>query len=197
MRREQIRVRLQNRAIAGQLQGDFAVAGMAPDNDPLVPAAVLVPLVDRPAGMTVLLTQRSEHLPKHPGQVAFPGGRIDHGDADAVAAALREAEEEIGLAANQVDVAGVLDDYQTGTGFLVTPVVGFLPAEPNLQANPAEVAAIFEVPLSLILDTRNHQRHSRLFKGKPRQYYVLPYEGYYIWGATAAMLVNLALRLVD
>ena len=164
-------------------------AGASPDGHR--PAAVLVPLIERSAGITVLLTRRTDHLPDHPGQVSFPGGRIEADDHDAVAAALREAEEEIGLPRVHVSVVGRLDDYETGTGFIVTPVVGLIAPPFPLEPDPHEVAEVFEVPLAYVLDKENHERRSGVFGGRVRSYYVLPYEGRFIWGATAGMLVNL------
>jgi 8-oxo-dGTP pyrophosphatase MutT (NUDIX family) len=177
------------------LTSDHTIAGFTPEPRPLVPAAVLVALIDHPREPTVLLTRRTEHLSRHAGQISFPGGRVEASDVSPTAAALREAEEEIGLAQEAVDVLGVLDSYQTVTGFLITPVVGALDPPVHLQPDPCEVADVFEVPLSFILDTANHQRHSRIFNGQRRYYYALPYGNYYIWGATAAMLVNLAAKL--
>jgi len=158
----------------------------------LRPAAVLVPLIDRAEGMTVLLTQRTPHLSAHAGQISFPGGRIEEDDADAVAAALRETEEEIGLPRERVRIAGRLDTYITGTGFEITPIVGLVTPEFSLAIDPYEVTEAFEVPLSYILDTANHRRVERESAGRTRIFYVLPYEGRNIWGATAGMLVNLA-----
>ena len=173
--------------------GDHVVAGL-PHNSrgphDLRPAAVLVPLVPRGPTLTVLLTQRTEHLVHHPGQISFPGGRAEKHDAGPTATALREAEEEIGLAPAQVEILGYLNRYETITGFAVTPVVGFVRPPLALRPDPSEVAAAFEVPLGFILDPRNHRRDSRLVKGERREYYVLPYQNYYIWGATAAMLVD-------
>lgn len=157
----------------------------------LVPAAVLVPLVERPEGMTVLLTQRTAHLSHHAGQVSFPGGRIEAEDADALAAALRETEEEIGLDRRCIHHLGWLDDYVTGTGFRITPAVGVLEPPLALVPDPFEVADVFEVPLSFVLDAANHQRHSRMVEGRDRPYYAIPYEDRFIWGATAGMLINL------
>ncbi|MFI4986281.1 MAG: CoA pyrophosphatase [Alphaproteobacteria bacterium] len=164
---------------------------------PLRPAAVLIPLVDRGEGMTVLLTERTAHLTDHAGQVSFPGGRIEPEDVSAEAAALREAFEEVGLLPSVVEPVGRLDDYETRTGFLVHPIVAIVTPPFAVKPDPAEVADIFEVPLAFILDRRNHRRESRLYKGRERQFYVLPYEGRYIWGATASMLVNLTEVLVD
>ena len=164
--------------------------GMRPEG-PLTPAAVLVPLVLRPGGPTVLLTQRTDHLHDHAGQISFPGGRIEGGDATPEAAALRETEEEIGLAPSRVELIGRLDTYVVRTGFEVTPVVGFVNPPLHLNLDPFEVAEVFEVPLSFILDRANHERRSREFQGVQRLFYVMQYEERYIWGATAAMLVNL------
>ena len=177
------------------LTGDFAVAGVAPEKRELKSAAVLVPLVERSDGITVLLTQRTDHLANHAGQVSFPGGGAEQQDADPVATALRETEEELGLASSYIEIAGFLDLYQTVTGFLVTPVVGFVKPEFDLRPDPFEVAEVFEVPLSFVLDPRNHQRQSRMFRGKRRHFYVIPYKNYYIWGATAAMLVSFYKKL--
>lgn len=175
--------------------GDFAVAGIVREQRALTPAAVLVPLVERPAGFTVLLTQRTEHLEYHAGQISFPGGRTEEHDADPIETALREAEEEIGLQRRHIEIAGFLDLYQTVTGFLVTPVVGFVEPPFELKLDSFEVAEVFEVPLDFILDPRNHERRSRLYNNKERQFYVIPYENRFIWGATAAMLVGFAQRL--
>ena len=161
----------------------------------LRPAAVLVPLVARPQGLTVLLTKRTDHLHNHAGQVSFPGGRVEEHDADAVETALRETEEEIGLDRGFVRIAGYLDNYETGTGFHITPVVGFVRPGFRLDIDAFEVAEAFEVPLSFILDEANHQRHSRVWQGKKRHYYAMPYGDFYIWGATAGMLMNLYRRL--
>ncbi len=159
---------------------------------PLTEAAVLVPLVDRPDGMTVLLTLRTEHLNDHAGQVSFPGGRVEQTDANPVAAALRETDEEIGLNARHIEVIGRLDDYTTRTGFMITPVVGLVSPPFSLKLDSFEVAEVFEVPLSFVLDPSNHERRSRVWKGAERHFYVLPYAERHIWGATAGMLVNLA-----
>jgi 8-oxo-dGTP pyrophosphatase MutT (NUDIX family) len=166
--------------------------GETPPSAALRPAAVLVPLVDREDGMTVLLTQRTAHLSAHAGQIAFPGGRIEAEDADAVAAALRETEEEVGLPRELVSVIGRLDTYVTGTGFEITPIVGIVNPLYTLTIDPFEVAEAFEVPLSYILDRGNHNRQERESAGRVRVFYVLPYQGRNIWGATAGMLVNLA-----
>ena len=163
----------------------------------LRPAAVLVPLVDHAGGMSVLLTQRTVHLAAHAGQISFPGGKIEEHDADAVAAALRETEEEVGLSRKRVSVIGLLDNYVTGTGFEISPVVGIVEPPFDLLIDPFEVAEAFEVPLAFILDRRNHQRIERESAGRRRCFFVLPYEGRNIWGATAGILVNLAEVLSD
>ena len=166
--------------------------GMTPPSTALRPAAVLVPIVDRPEGMSVLLTQRTPHLTAHAGQISFPGGRIEEGDPDATAAALRETEEEVGLSRDHITVIGRLDTYVTGTGFEITPIVGIVRTPFPLTIDPFEVAEVFEVPLSFVLDARNHRRMTREFENRTRVFFVLPYEGRNIWGATAGMLVNLA-----
>lgn len=195
--RERIRRRLAARYDPSALFGDHVVSGVPPEARSLRAASVLVPLVANSAGMTVLLTRRSAQLVHHAGQISFPGGRVEPNDTGPVAAALREASEEIGLHPEQIEIAGQLDQYQTVTGFLVTPVVGFVRPPLVLQPNPDEVAEVFELPLEFVMDRRNHERHCRLQQGRQRHYYVLPYRNYYIWGATAAMLVMLADRLQE
>ena len=180
-------------ATLAAVRGDHSlVPGGTPPAVPLTSAAVLVPLVMRPEGLTVLLTQRTQHLAAHGGQISFPGGKQEPEDADSVAAALRETEEEVGLPRDHVEVIGRLDTYVTSTGFEVTPVVGLVRAPYPSRPDPVEVAEIFEVPLAFIVDPVNHRRDSREFKGRQRVFYVLPYQQRYIWGATAGMLVNLA-----
>lgn len=194
--RDRVRRCLHSTHAIETVTGDHAVAGMQREERTLAPAAVLVPLVERPEGYTVLLTQRTDHLENHAGQISFPGGRAELEDASPVETALREAEEEIGLHRQHVvEIAGFLDLYQTVTGFLITPVVGFVTPPFELRLDAFEVAEAFEVPLDFILDPRHHERRSMLYKGQQRQYYVIPYENRFIWGATAAMLVNLARRL--
>ena len=192
---EQIRRCLHREPPATGGHGDYAVAGVDPEERFLTPAAVLVPLVERREGLTVLLTQRTDHLIHHGGQISFPGGRVEEHDTGPVETALRETEEEIGLERHYVEVIGFLDLYQTVTGFLITPVVSFVAPGFQLKPDPFEVAEVFEVPLSFILDPRNHELRSRVYKGQERRFYVLPYENRYIWGATAAMLVSFARRL--
>ena len=159
-----------------------------------MPAAVLVPIIHGPAP-GVLLTKRTGTLSSHAGQVAFPGGRIEPGDATVEAAALREAWEEIGLAATDVELAGRLPDYVTGTGFKVHPVLGLLPPDLSYRAEPAEVEAIFVLPLSVLLDPAAPQQREVELRGRTRRFWVWPHPDHYIWGATAAILVHLAQRL--
>lgn len=164
--------------------------GPPPDWGVLRDAAVLVPLVDRDEP-TVIFTQRTANLTAHAGQISFPGGRMEPTDSSPEDTALRETEEEIGLVRSRIEILGRLDTYLTRTGFRVTPVVGLVKPPFTLTPDPTEVAEIFEVPLSFILDPENPRRHSREFLGKERYFYVFPYEQRYIWGATAGMLVNL------
>ena len=162
----------------------------------LRPAGVLVPLVAAPGGgLAVILTKRSSALRHHPGQIAFPGGKVDAGDSGPVAAALREASEEIGLPPGQAEILGMLDPHETVTGFRITPVVAHLrhPFEPRPE--PGEVDEVFAVPLGHLLDRANYRIESRLWRGRRRRYYVVPYGPHYIWGATARMLRALAERL--
>jgi 8-oxo-dGTP pyrophosphatase MutT (NUDIX family) len=154
-------------------------------------AAVLIPVVAHPEGLTVLFTQRTTHLKSHAGQVSFPGGRVEPGDASAEFTALREAAEEIGLAAERVEILGRLPDYRTRTGFRVSPVVGAVRPPLELAPDPREVEAVFEVPLVFLLDERNRERRTREFQGLSVGFYVYEYQGHVIWGATAGMLVNL------
>ena len=155
------------------------------------PAAVLVPLVPRAGGLHMLLTQRQPHLARHAGQVAFPGGRVDLTDPGPLAAALRETEEETGIAPGFVEPLGFLDTYLTSTNYRVVPVVGIVRPGFTLQPDPGEVADVFEVPLGFLMDPARHERHSRDWQGKLRYYYAMPWQGRYIWGATAGMIRNL------
>ena len=167
-----------------------------PEASTLKGAAVLLPIVARPEELTVLFTRRTAHLRAHSGQISFPGGRVERRDATLEETALRETQEEIGLARARVEVLGRLADYHTRTGYRVTPVVGLVSLPLALSLDTQEVDEAFEVPLSFLLDPANHQRHSRAFQGTQVQYYAIPYRDYYIWGATAGMLVNFYRHLV-
>ncbi len=156
-----------------------------------VHAAVLVPIVNQPGGPTLMFTQRTAHLHDHAGQISFPGGRVDAGDADRIATALRETQEETGLSPARVEIIGRLPDYDIPTGFRVTPVVGWVEPPFELNPDPFEVADVFEVPLGFFLDPANHQRHQDMKNGRVRYYYSMPYGGRNIWGATAGMLHTL------
>ena len=189
-KRDHLRNLLQASA-AVAIEGDEAV----PAGEKL-PAAVLIGLVDREGGTTVLLTKRTDHLKDHAGQICFPGGRIEPEDASVEAAALREAEEEIGLAPDKVDVIRRLEPYDTTTGFRIHPVVGWITPPFDVTPDDFEVAEVFELPLAFILDPANHQRQSYTRGDQRRSYYVLPYQGRFIWGATAGMLVNFSKMLM-
>jgi len=156
-------------------------------------ASVLIPLVRRPDGLTVLFTQRTAHLTSHGGQVSFPGGRAEDDDSSAIETALRETEEETGLSRRHIEIVGVLPDHVTATGYIVTPVIGLVTPPFELVAESNEVAEIFEVPLAFLMDGLNHQRKSfDLPDGSGRRsFYAMPYERFYIWGATAGILRNL------
>ena len=165
---------------------------VVPDGIP-TPAAVLVALVQRDAGLTVLLTQRTAHLVHHPGQISFPGGRLEPADeGDPVVCALRETEEEVGLSPEGVVVLGRLDDYVTGTGFVITPVVGMARPPQSYLPDPFEVAEVFEVPLNFLADSANYRLVRREVGGRERHYWVVEWEQRLIWGATAGILVNFA-----
>jgi 8-oxo-dGTP pyrophosphatase MutT (NUDIX family) len=177
------------------LEGDV-LEGEGPEGvrGDLTPAAVLVAVVDH-TSPTVILTERPKTMRKHPGQISFPGGRIDPEDDGPVAAALREAEEEIALPRDSVEVIGAADLYRTVTGFEVTPIVGVVPPGLDLEPQPGEVAAMFEAPLHFLLDPRHQMVRTALWQGRERSYYEIEWEGRRIWGATAAMIVNLSRRL--
>lgn len=194
--RETLRLRLRTRQGTGQrwLRGDEG-AHHAPETTglgPRTPAAVLVGVVERPDGPTVLLTQRTEHLKDHAGQISFPGGRVEPHDHSIEATALREAEEEVGLEPARVEVLGALAPYDTITGFRIHPVVGWIAPPFEIRPDRYEVADVFEVPLHFVIDPANHRRQSYRRGALTRAYYVLPYRGRFIWGATAGILVNFA-----
>lgn len=165
----------------------FALAGRNAD------AAVLIAVTDRP-DPSVILTQRPQTMRDHPGQVALPGGKLDKGE-DAVAAALREAQEELALEPSLVRIIGTTDRYQTGTGFNVTPVLGLIPPDPVLVPDPREVESWFEAPLRMVLDARNWDRKTAQWRGETREYLEMDYQGFRIWGVTAAILFNLSRRI--
>ena len=171
-----------------ELRGDLAV--MAPPRA----AAVLVPIMLGSA-LTVLLTQRSNDMPSHPGQISFPGGKVDDCDASPLACALREAREEIGLPPDHVEPLGYLDSYRTGTGFQITPVVALVRPGFSVTLDPREVLEMFEVPLSFLMNEANHHKETREWRGRQRSFYAMPFEGRYIWGATAGILKNMHQRL--
>jgi 8-oxo-dGTP pyrophosphatase MutT (NUDIX family) len=163
--------------------------------DGLRDAAVLIPVVDREPEATVLLTQRTEKLRSHSGQVAFPGGRIDPTDASSEDAALRETSEEIGLPPAAIEVIGRMPDYVTGSGYRIAPVLGIVTPPFELVLNEHEVAAVFEVPLGFLMTGENHNRESRLWQERERFYYTMPYQGRFIWGVTAGIIRTLYERL--
>lgn len=180
----------------------FAAARMPvraaiPEDAPLHPAAVLVPLVERPEGLHLILTRRTPHLRAHAGQISFPGGRIEPHDPSSLAAALREAEEEIGLSQTSVELLGSLPEYPTGTGFRIQPWVGLVDPQAHLVPDPVEVDEIFEVPLQYVLDVTNHRPHPVSHGGRRYRLCAIPYRDYYIWGATAAILRDLYRLLAD
>ena len=176
---------------AAPIGSDFSLSGIVPIPETWKPASVLVPLVNRAPGITVLLTQRTADMPSHAGQIAFPGGRHQVEDSDLITTALRETEEEVGIHRDFVEVVAPIDVYITRTGYAVTPVVGFVRPGFSTTADPREVADIFEVPLAFFLDPANHHIHSRTYQGRERHYYAMPYGERYVWGATAGMIRNL------
>lgn len=189
--------RIDSRISADHLRRHFTEVAVGPDvveeGEPTrrIPAAVLMPLVDRDGDLSVLLTRRTEHLHDHPGQIAFPGGRREPSDQSPIMTALRETEEEIGLARKHVEVLGELPRYHTGTGFEVTPVVALVSPPFELTRDPFEVAEVFEVPFDFLLDPANHRRHRLEIRGSMREFWAMPFGDYFIWGATAGMLVSL------
>ncbi len=156
-----------------------------------MPAAVLVPLIDHGTSQSVLLTRRTDHLHHHPGQISFPGGRVETVDGSPTDAALRETEEEIGLDRRHVELLGALPDYVTGTGFRITPLVGIVHPPFKLTLDAFEVAEAFEVPLEHFLNPANHQRHKMEFQGRMVSFHAMPYHNHYIWGATAGIIMSL------
>ena len=193
--------RLRHALAAGHAEDTVLLTGDHIDGEPIhiandVRAAVLVPVTDRPQP-GVILTRRTDTMKRHAGQVAFPGGRIDPEDTDAIAAALREAEEEVGLDRSFVDPIGYLDLYATGFGFRILPTVARVRPGFNLTINENEVESAFEVPLSFLMNPTNHQLHSKDFRGIERSYYAMPFAERYIWGATAGILRVLYERIVQ
>ncbi len=160
----------------------------------LTPAAVLIAITDE-AEPKLLLTRRNANMAKHPGQIAFPGGRVDPEDDGHVAAALREAEEEVALARHHVEVLGTLGPYETGTGYAITPVVGIVPPGLVLRRAEAEVAEVFHVPFAHVIDPANHELHTGEWQGRKRNFFIIRHGAHEIWGATAGMIVNLSKRL--
>jgi 8-oxo-dGTP pyrophosphatase MutT (NUDIX family) len=184
-----LRAALARTAVPDPLEGDdYQAAGEH------VPASVLIAITDRPEP-GVILTLRQASLRRHAGQIAFPGGRIDPEDESPIAAALREAWEEVGLTPADVEVIGTLPSYRTGSGYHIVPVIGVVPADLTLTPHEAEVAAVFEVPLAFLIDTANHVASSRVFEGRERHFHVIDWEDRRIWGITAALIVNLSRRL--
>ena len=175
-----------------RVRGDHDLNPDLASDAPLTAAAVLVPIGAREGEPTLLLTRRTDHLHSHAGQISFPGGRVDPCDTNPIDCALREAEEEVGLPPDRTQIVGRLDTYQTRTGFEIVPVVGIVRPPFTVRPDTFEVAEVFEVPLGFIVDPANHRRDSRIFQGTERQFWAMPYRDYYIWGATAAMLVNLS-----
>ena len=199
--RTRIIERLQN-SHAGEGRGDFDLNPDAWFNGrdlteaDMKPAAVLVPLVERAEGLMVLLTKRTDHLHDHAGQISFPGGRVEDDDADATDTALRETEEEIGVPRDMIEIVGELEPYRTGTGYRISPVVGFVDPDYTLKIDEFEVAEVFEVPLEFVFDPANHERRSAIYQNVERHFYVLPFEDRDIWGATAGMLVGFYARVM-
>jgi 8-oxo-dGTP pyrophosphatase MutT (NUDIX family) len=188
---------LRDQRVDGDLNDDLSQADIEEMTKDLRLAAVLVPLVEHADEPSILLTRRADHLEKHSGQVAFPGGKVEDSDDSPIAAALREAEEEIGLDPSHVEIAGVLDTYQTGTGFLILPVVGFVRPGFTLTPDENEVADVFEVPAHIALSENNWKTDSGEWKGRMWNFYSMDYQGYNIWGATAGMLMHMSRRIAE
>lgn len=185
--------------IGGVARGDRDLNPDWPDAPArsLIPAAVLAPIVKRPEGWTLLFTQRTQETPAHPGQISFPGGRVQAEDDGPLATALRETEEEIGLARGFVEPIGAFDRYETGTGFRITPIVGLVEPGFALTLCAREVAEVFEAPLAFLMDPANHERREGEWRGRKGAFYAMPYQGRFIWGATAGMIRALYERLYD
>ncbi|OHC76354.1 MAG: hypothetical protein A3G18_08975 [Rhodospirillales bacterium RIFCSPLOWO2_12_FULL_58_28] len=177
-------------AHAPVLPGDHALNPGTRPKEPLTPAAVMIPIIARPQGLTLLFTRRTEHLAVHAGQISFPGGHVEPADNNPEETALRECEEEIGLDRKHVTVLGNPGGYVTRTGFHVTPVAGLIEPPFELNIDPHEVAEAFEAPLDFFLDPANHRQCNREFEGTMRKFYAIPYGDRYIWGATAGILIN-------
>ncbi|MBV2234433.1 MAG: CoA pyrophosphatase [Sterolibacterium sp.] len=192
--RERLAQPLPDNSPARQVQGFERSLFDLPPQAP-TPAAVLIPLVVRNTGVTLLLTQRTQHLRDHAGQISFPGGRCEQGDVNARATALREAQEEVGLHPAQVEILGELPEYSTATGFSITPVIALVTPPLNLKLDDFEVAEVFEVPFEFLMNPGNYQQHNIEYKGVSRPYYAMPWKHYFIWGATAGMIVALQRHL--
>jgi 8-oxo-dGTP pyrophosphatase MutT (NUDIX family) len=185
-----------DRPSAASSDFDLNPGVVLPEGRVLRPAGVLVPVIERGGVLQVVLTKRASHLKHHPGQIAFPGGKVDEGDADVIAAALREADEEIRLRPDNVEVLGCLPSHETVTGFTMTPVLGRIRAEFTPVPEPGEVDEVFSVPLSHVTNPARFTIESRRWRGQRRQYFTVPYGPYYIWGATARILRGLADRMI-
>jgi|APTNR8051073442_1049403.scaffolds.fasta_scaffold00899_12 8-oxo-dGTP pyrophosphatase MutT (NUDIX family) len=176
---------------------DTNVPNMQLEKPNLTRAAVLVPLVWRAGSLKLILTKRTMHLPTHAGEIAFPGGKMERDDRDILHTALRETFEEIGLEQRNIKPLGAGDNYQTGTNFLITPIVAMIDSDAKFSQNTNEVAEIFELDFEHLFDVRNHQSRSAIWKGKLRQYYVIESEGREVWGVTAAIINSISLRLAE
>lgn len=182
---------------APELEADDRHVALIPEGARVTDAAVLVPLVRRQEGLQVLLTQRTAHLSDHAGQISFPGGRVELHDVSREETALRETEEEIGLARARVSLLGRLPEYEIPSGFRITPIVGWIEPPFELKLDPFEVSSVFEAPLEHFLDRTRYQRREYRFRGRHRHYMAIPFEGRYIWGATAGMLYSFARMVAD